>query len=178
MRQPIQKALLQFRLDSIRGQILAFAILAALESLLSATVGDSLMGAGHNDRHNPNVELIALGVANVMSPLVGGIPVTGAIARTATNFRAGARTPVAGVVHALTLLLVVLALSPLAKFIPLATLAAVLFEFPDPGELLAVADRSTAEFPADRGDAGTLRLRSWASVCSVGQRPPLSLCLT
>jgi len=99
------------------------AILAAIESLLSAVVADSMSG----DRHNSNVELVAQGVANIVSPMFGGIPVTGAIARTATNFRSGARTPVAGVVHALTLLVVVLALAPLAKFIPLATLAAVLF---------------------------------------------------
>lgn len=79
------------------------------------------------DRHNSNVELVAQGVANVISPLVGGIPVTGAIARTATNFRSGARSPVAGVIHAITLLVVVLAAAPLARFIPLATLAAVLF---------------------------------------------------
>jgi SulP family sulfate permease len=99
------------------------AILAAIESLLSAVVADSMSG----DRHNSNVELVAQGVANILSPMAGGIPVTGAIARTATNFRSGARTPVAGIIHALTLLLVVMALAPLAKFIPLATLAAVLF---------------------------------------------------
>ena len=99
------------------------AILAAIESLLSAVVGDSMSG----DRHNSNVELVAQGVANVVTPLVGGIPVTGAIARTATNYRSGARTPVAGIVHALTLLAIVLLLAPLARFIPLATLAAVLF---------------------------------------------------
>src|SRR5258706_12499422 len=79
------------------------------------------------DRHNSNVELVAQGFANILSPMFGGIPVTGAIARTATNYRSGARTPIAGIVHAFTLLVVVLALAPLAKFIPLATLAAVLF---------------------------------------------------
>jgi len=99
------------------------AILAAVESLLSAVVADGLIG----DRHNSSAELMAQGVANIVAPLVGGIPVTGAIARTATNFRSGGRTPVAGIVHALTLLSVILLLSPLAKFIPLATLAAVLF---------------------------------------------------
>ncbi len=99
------------------------AILAAIESLLSAVVGDSMSG----DRHNSNVELVAQGVANVITPLVGGIPVTGAIARTATNYRSGAKSPVAGIVHALTLLAVVLVLAPLARFIPLATLGAVLF---------------------------------------------------
>ncbi len=102
---------------------LTVAILASLESLLSAVVADTMSG----DRHNSNAELVAQGAANLVAPLVGGIPVTGAIARTATNFRSGARTPVAGIVHAMTLLLVILALAPLARFIPLATLAAVLF---------------------------------------------------
>jgi SulP family sulfate permease len=102
---------------------LTVAILAAIESLLSAVVADSMSG----DRHNSNVELVAQGVANVVAPLVGGIPVTGAIARTATNYRSGARTPVSGIMHAVTLLVVVLAMAPLARFIPLATLAAVLF---------------------------------------------------
>lgn len=102
---------------------LTVAILAAVESLLSAVVSDSMTG----DRHNSSAELVAQGVANVFVPLFGGIPVTGAIARTATNFRSGGRTPVAGIVHALTLLTVILMLAPLAKFVPLATLAAVLF---------------------------------------------------
>jgi SulP family sulfate permease len=99
------------------------AMLGAIESLLSAVVADSMAG----DRHNSNVELVAQGVANLASPLFGGIPATGAIARTATNIRSGARTPVSGVVHALTLLVILLVAAPLAKFIPLATLAAVLF---------------------------------------------------
>jgi SulP family sulfate permease len=98
------------------------AFLAAVESLLSAVVADSLSG----DRHNSNAELLAQGVANIVTPLVGGIPVTGAIARTATNFRAGGRSPVAGLVHAVTLLLIMLLLAKLAAFVPLATLAAVL----------------------------------------------------
>jgi SulP family sulfate permease len=102
---------------------LTVALLAAVESLLSAVVADTMSG----DRHNSNAELMAQGVANVVVPLVGGIPVTGAIARTATNFRSGARTPVAGMVHALVLLVVVLVLAPLASYIPMATLAAVLF---------------------------------------------------
>ncbi len=102
---------------------LTVALLAALESLLSAVVADSMS----SDKHNSNVELIAQGVANLVSPLVGGIPATGAIARTATNIRSGAKTPVAGIVHALTLALILLIAAPLAKFIPLATLAAVLF---------------------------------------------------
>jgi SulP family sulfate permease len=79
------------------------------------------------DRHNSNVELIAQGIANLCAPLFGGIPATGAIARTATNIRSGAKSPVAGIVHALTLLLILLVAAPVAKFIPLATLAAVLF---------------------------------------------------
>jgi sulfate permease, SulP family len=99
------------------------ALLAALESMLSAVVADGMTG----DRHNPNVELVAQGVANLVSPLFGGIPATGAIARTATNIRSGARSPVAGMVHALTLLGILLVAAPLASYIPLATLAAVLF---------------------------------------------------
>ena len=102
---------------------LTVAILAAVESLLSAVVADSMIG----DRHNSNAELVAQGIANLATPLVGGIPVTGAIARTATNFRSGAKTPVSGMVHSLTLLAILLVLAPLAKFVPLATLAAVLF---------------------------------------------------
>jgi sulfate permease, SulP family len=99
------------------------ALLAAVESLLSAVVADSMTG----NRHNSNVELVAQGIANLASPLFGGIPATGAIARTATNIRSGARTPVAGVVHAITLLGILLAAAPLARFVPLATLSAVLF---------------------------------------------------
>jgi sulfate permease, SulP family len=99
------------------------AILAAVESLLSAVVADSMS----KDRHNSNAELVAQGIANIATPLVGGIPVTGAIARTATNARAGARSPISGIIHAITLLGIVVALAPLAKFIPMATLAAVLF---------------------------------------------------
>jgi len=102
---------------------LTVAILAAVESLLSAVVADSMTG----ERHNSNVELIAQGIGNLAAPTVGGIPVTGAIARTATNIRSGGRTPVSGIVHAITLLAIVLIAAPLARFIPLATLAAVLF---------------------------------------------------
>ncbi len=98
------------------------AMLGAIESLMSAVVSDRMSG----DRHNPNVELIAQGIANVTSPLVGGLPATGAIARTATNIRSGAKTPVAGMVHALTLLSILLFAAPLAKFIPLCVLAAIL----------------------------------------------------
>ena len=102
---------------------LTVALLAAVESLLSAVVADSMTG----DRHNSNVELIAQGIANIFSPLFGGIPATGAIARTATNVRSGAKTPIAGIVHAATLLIILLVAAPLARFIPLATLSAVLF---------------------------------------------------
>jgi SulP family sulfate permease len=116
----------EFRADLILPLLpaaLTVALLAAVESLLSAVVADTMSG----DRHNSNAELLAQGAANVIVPMFGGIPVTGAIARTATNFRSGARTPVAGLVHAITLLVVVLVLSPLAVYVPLATLAAVLF---------------------------------------------------
>jgi SulP family sulfate permease len=102
---------------------LTVALLAAVESLLSAVVADSMTGG----RHNSNVELVAQGIANMVSPLFGGIPATGAIARTATNVRSGAKSPVAGMIHALTLLTILLVAAPLARFVPLATLAAVLF---------------------------------------------------
>jgi SulP family sulfate permease len=102
---------------------LTVALLAAVESLLSAVVADGMTG----DRHNSNAELFGQGMANVLVPMVGGIPVTGAIARTATNIRSGARTPIAALVHAATLLVIVLVAAPLAAHIPLATLAAVLF---------------------------------------------------
>ncbi|HEU4724034.1 MAG TPA: SulP family inorganic anion transporter [Candidatus Eisenbacteria bacterium] len=102
---------------------ITIALLGAIESLMSAVVADKMTGT----RHNPNTELIAQGVANLASPLVGGLPATGAIARTATNIRSGARTPVSGMIHALTLLGVLLAAAPLAKWVPLPTLAAILF---------------------------------------------------
>ena len=102
---------------------LTVALLAAVESLLSAVVADGMSG----DKHNSNVELIAQGIANLTCPFFGGIPATGAIARTATNIRAGAKTPIAGMVHAFVLLLILLVAAPLARYIPLATLAAVLF---------------------------------------------------
>jgi SulP family sulfate permease len=98
------------------------ALLAAIESLLCAVVADGMT----DDRHEPNTELIAQGVANVVCPLFGGIAATSAIARTATNIKSGARSPIAGIVHALTLLIIILAAAPLAKHIPLATLSAVL----------------------------------------------------
>jgi MFS superfamily sulfate permease-like transporter len=101
---------------------LTVAMLGAIESLMSAVVADRMSG----DRHQPNVELVAQGIANVASPLFGGLPATGAIARTATNIRSGARTPVAGMVHAATLLLILLFLAPLAARIPMAVLAGIL----------------------------------------------------
>ena len=98
------------------------AVLGAIESLLSATVADGVIG----DRHNSNTELIAQGVANIVSPIFGGIPATGAIARTMTNIDNGGRSPVAGIVHAAVLLLILVFLMPLAKYIPMACLAGVL----------------------------------------------------
>lgn len=117
----------QFHFDLIRPLIapaITVAMLGAIESLMSAVVADRLFG--HGEKHKPNVELIAQGVANFVSPLMGGLPATGAIARTATNIRSGARTPVAGMVHALTLLAILIFAAPIAKFIPLAVLAAIL----------------------------------------------------
>src|SRR4051812_32874608 len=116
----------QFRPDLIVPLLPAavtVAMLAAIESLLSAVVADSMSG----DRNNSKMELLAQGGANLAVPLVGGIPATGAIARTATNIRSGARTPVSGMVHALTLAVILAVATPLAGFIPLATLAAILF---------------------------------------------------
>jgi SulP family sulfate permease len=116
----------QFRADLLRPLIspaITVAMLGAIESLMTAVVSDRLSGT----KHNPNVELVGQGIANIMSPLFGGLPATGAIARTATNIRSGAKTPVAGMVHALTLLAIVLFAAPLAQFIPLSVLAAILF---------------------------------------------------
>jgi SulP family sulfate permease len=125
--------------------------LAAVESLLSAVVADNMSG----DRHNSNVELIAQGVANIVTPMVGGIPATGAIARTATNIRSGAKSPVSGMIHALTLLFILLVAAPLARFIPLATLAAVLFvvawnmgEWKEIGAILKLARADKAVWAA------------------------------
>ncbi len=99
------------------------AMLGAIESLMSAVVSDRMTG----DKHNPNVELVAQGVANIFSPLFGGLPATGAIARTATNVRSGAKTPVSGMIHAVTLVAVILFAAPLVKDMPLAALAGILF---------------------------------------------------
>ena len=111
--------------DTIKGLVapaMTIAILGAIESLLSATVADGVIG----DHHNSNTELIGQGVANIVSPLFGGIPATGAIARTMTNINNGGRSPIAGIIHAVVLLLIFLFLMPLAKYIPMACLAGVL----------------------------------------------------
>ena len=116
----------QFRPDLIRHLIspaVTVALLGAIESLMSAVVSDRMSG----DRHNPSVELVGQGVANIISPLFGGLPATGAIARTATNIRSGAKTPVAGMVHAVTLLAIIVFAAPYARYIPLSVLAAILF---------------------------------------------------
>jgi SulP family sulfate permease len=104
------------------GPAFTIALLAGIESLLSAVVADGMIGG----RHRSNMELVAQGIANIASPIMGGIPATGAIARTATNVKNGARTPVAGIVHALTLLVITLAAGRWAALIPMATLAAIL----------------------------------------------------
>jgi SulP family sulfate permease len=115
----------RFRADlilTLLSPALTVAMLGAIESLLSAVVSDRMSG----DRHDPNVELTAQGIANVVSPLFGGLPATGAIARTATNIRSGARTPIAGMTHAVTLLVILLFAAPLARHIPLAILGGIL----------------------------------------------------
>jgi SulP family sulfate permease len=114
-----------FRTDLIHGLLgpaFTIAMLGAIESLMSAVVSDRMS----NDRHNPNVELIGQGIANIFSPMFGGLPATGAIARTATNIRAGAQTPVAGMIHALTLLCILLFAAPLVSYVPMAALAGIL----------------------------------------------------
>jgi SulP family sulfate permease len=106
---------------------LTIALLGSIESLLCARVADNLMAEDlHHKKHDPNQELMALGVANIVTPFFGGIPSTGTIARTVTNVRSGAKSPISGIIHALTLLLIVLVAAPLASNIPLATLAAIL----------------------------------------------------
>jgi sulfate permease, SulP family len=115
----------QFHYDVFRQLLSAaftVAMLGAIESLMSAVVSDRMS----HDKHNPNVELIGQGVANIVSPLFGGLPATGAIARTATNVRSGAKTPVAGIIHSVTLLCIILFAAPLVKDVPLAALAAIL----------------------------------------------------
>ncbi len=109
-------------IHGLLGPAVTVAMLGAIESLMSAVVSDRMS----NDRHNPNVELIAQGAANVVSPMFGGLPATGAIARTATNIRAGAQSPVAGVIHSLTLLAVLLFASHWVSFVPMSVLAGIL----------------------------------------------------
>ncbi|MBN8550092.1 MAG: STAS domain-containing protein [Deltaproteobacteria bacterium] len=126
----IPRGLPEFHIPTFRSDLfftllspaITVAMLGAIESLLSAVVADRMSG----DKHNSNMELFAQGVANMASPLFGGLPATGAIARTATNIRSGASTPVAGMVHALTLLVILLLGAPLAGHIPLGILAAIL----------------------------------------------------
>jgi sulfate permease, SulP family len=125
---------------------LSFALLGSIESLLSAVVADSMTGR----RHRSNAELVAQGIANIGSALFGGICVTGTIARTATNVRAGARGPLAGMMHSLFLLLFVLVAAPLASYIPLAALAAVLCTV---AWNMAERHQFAALFRASRGDA-------------------------
>ena len=107
---------------SLVSPAITIAVLGAIESLLSATVADGVIG----DHHDSNQELIGQGIANILSPIFGGIPATGAIARTMTNINNGGQTPVAGIVHAIVLLLIFLLLMPLAQYIPMACLAGVL----------------------------------------------------
>lgn len=109
-------------IKSLVSPAITIAILGAIESLLSATVADGVIG----DHHDSNTELVAQGLANIASPLFGGIPATGAIARTMTNINNGGKTPVAGIIHAVVLLLIFLFFMPLAKYIPMACLAGVL----------------------------------------------------
>lgn len=126
----IPSGLPHFHVPSIRwdlipgllSSVLTVAMLGAIESLMSAVVADRMSG----DKHNPNVELVAQGVANVASPLFGGLPATGAIARTATNIRTGAKTPVSGMIHAATLLAIVVFAAPVASFVPMPILAGIL----------------------------------------------------
>ncbi len=116
----------RFSVDTVKSVLpsaFTIAILAAIESLLSCVVSDGMIG----DKHNPNTELIAQGMGNICSGLFGGIPATGAIARTAANVKNGGRSPVAGIVHALVLLMFLLVLMPLAKLIPMPIIAAILF---------------------------------------------------
>ena len=124
---PISLDLSMFTFESVRGQFsnaVTIAFLAGIESLLSAVVADSMIGS----KHRPNMELVAQGVGNIASACLGGIPATGAIARTAANIKNGGRTPIAGMVHSVTLLLVVVFLMPFAKLIPMPCIAAILFQ--------------------------------------------------
>ena len=140
-------ALPELSLETLRKLLaptITIALLGAIESLLSARVADAMI----DDRHDPNQELMAQGIANIVAPFFGGIPATGAIARTATNIRSGGRTPVAGIVHALTLLVIVLLAAPLAQYIPLAALSAVLIVVAiNMGDWRAFRDLSRSSIP-------------------------------
>ena len=135
--------------DTLIADAFAIAFLAGIESLLSAVVADGMSGS----RHKPNCELMAQGVANITSVLCGGIPSTGAIARTAINVKTGARTPVSGMIHSITLLIILLFLSPLVSQIPLASLAAVLMMI---SWNMAELDRFCHLFKAPKGDIAVL----------------------
>jgi SulP family sulfate permease len=147
--RPSLPAVSLHQLPGLFGPAFTIALLGAIESLLSAVVADGMIGG----RHRSNMELIAQGLANIASPLFGGIPATGAIARTATNVKSGGRTPVAGITHAVTLLLITLFFGRWAGLIPMATLAAI---------LVVVAYRMSewrtfkAEFRAPRSDVAVL----------------------
>ena len=124
---PISVNIAMFSFENIRAQFtnaITIAFLAGVESLLSAVVADSMIGS----KHRPNAELVAQGVGNIASACLGGIPATGAIARTAANIKNGGKTPIAGMVHSITLLLVVVFLMPYAKLIPMPCIAAILFQ--------------------------------------------------
>ncbi|MDZ4701618.1 MAG: SulP family inorganic anion transporter [Rhodothermales bacterium] len=120
--KPAMPAIDWSMIGELSSPAIAIALLAGIESLLSAMVADGMTGG----RHRSNTELIAQGIANIASPLFGGIPATGAIARTATNIRNGGRSPIAGIVHAVVLLVILLAAGPMAVLIPMATLAGIL----------------------------------------------------
>jgi len=124
---PVSVNIAMFSFENIRAQFtnaITIAFLAGVESLLSAVVADSMIGS----KHRPNAELVAQGVGNIASACLGGIPATGAIARTAANIKNGGKTPIAGMVHSITLLLVVVFLMPYAKLIPMPCIAAILFQ--------------------------------------------------
>ncbi|MBS1722172.1 MAG: sulfate permease [Armatimonadetes bacterium] len=127
------------------GPAVTVALLGSVESLLSAVVSDRMT----KDKHDSNTELVAQGVANIVSPVFGGIPSTGAIARTATNVRSGAQTPVAGIVHSLLLLLIVLFAAPLAKYVPMAVLSSILlvvaYNMGEWGEIRGIVRLSKAD---------------------------------
>ncbi|HEY9382619.1 MAG TPA: sulfate permease [Gemmatimonadales bacterium] len=136
-------------LVSLAAPAFTIALLAAIESLLSAVVADGMIGS----RHRSNMELVAQGTANLVAPLFGGIPATGAIARTATNIKSGGRTPIAGIVHALTLLLITLFFGRWAALIPLAALAAILVMV---AYHMSEWRTVVAEVRGDRSDAAVL----------------------